>query len=129
MLKNENIHSVEIINEQDRITDLGEIEALIDTAVCGTLKAEGVSEPSEVGNSPFFQETGFLFSAGVSRVRQSPRRISSCRANITASSSGLSNELMNTAVEECIDFKSEEWNPHAKLSKDNAAASCKSSRL
>ena len=35
----------------------------------------------------------------------------------------LSNELMNTAVEECIDFKSEEWNPHAKLSKDNAAAS------
>ena len=33
MLKNENIHSVEIINEQDRITDLGEIEALIDTAV------------------------------------------------------------------------------------------------
>ena len=48
MLKNENIHSVEIINEQDRITDLGEIEALIDTAVCGTLKAEGVSEPSEV---------------------------------------------------------------------------------
>ena len=35
----------------------------------------------------------------------------------------LSNELMNTAVEECIDFKSSEWDPHAKLSKDNAAAS------
>lgn len=35
----------------------------------------------------------------------------------------LSNELMNTAVEECIDLKSEGWNPHAKQSKDSAAAS------
>lgn len=35
----------------------------------------------------------------------------------------VSNELMNTAVEECIDFKSEQWDPHAKRSKDNAAAS------
>lgn len=35
----------------------------------------------------------------------------------------LSNELMNTAVEESVDLKTENWNPHAKLSKDNAAAS------
>ena len=48
MPKKENLHSVEIINEQTLFSELDEIETLIETVVCGVLEAEGVTQPSEV---------------------------------------------------------------------------------